>query len=270
MQVVESRYANKVAVVTGGASGIGEAIVRRLIAEGAKVVVGDVNEERMAALGDELGNAFAGVRTDVRDEGDVERMVATAVERFGGLDAGFNVAGLGGGGAIIDMDLDAWQFTVDVCLNGVLLGMKHEARAMRDSGRGGAILNISSLNSLVPMHGGAAYCAAKAGVAMLGSNGALELAQFGIRVNTVSPGLTNTPLIRPFLDVEGVTEAYLERIPANRPGTPDDMASAALYLCSDDAGYVSGINMVVDGAWNTTGYPDLRVFRERMAAQMAR
>jgi NAD(P)-dependent dehydrogenase (short-subunit alcohol dehydrogenase family) len=265
MQVVEGRYAGKVAVVTGGASGIGEAIVRRVVAEGGRVVIGDVNEEKAAALVGEIGDAVRFVRCDVREEADVEALVAAAGE-LGGVDAGFNVAGLGGGGAIVDMPLDQWQFTVDVCLNGVLLGMKHEGRAMIEHGRGGAILNIASLNSLVPMHGGAAYCAAKAGVAMLGQCGALEMAQHGIRVNTVSPGLTATPLIQPFLDVPGVTEAYLERIPAARPGTPEDMASASTYLNSDDASYVSGINMVVDGAWNQTGYPDLRVFREQLTA----
>ena len=220
----------------------------------------------MALVATELGDAVKGVKVDVREEADVETMVKTALDHFGGLHAGFNVAGLGGGANIVEMPLDQWQFVLDVCLNGVMLGMKHEAKAFIEQGGGGAILNIASLNSKVPMHGGAAYCAAKAAVAMLSECGALEMAQHGIRVNTVSPGLTATPLIQPFLDIEGVTEAYLERIPANRPGTPDDMASASTYLCSDDASYVSGINMVVDGAWNTTGYPDLRPLREQLMA----
>jgi NADP-dependent 3-hydroxy acid dehydrogenase YdfG len=150
-----SRYAGKVAVVTGGASGIGEAIVRRLLAEGASVVAGDVNTDRLELLGKELGEAFHGVRADVRAEEDVTRLVAET-GRFGPLDVAFNVAGLGKGSAIIEHSTDDWKFVLDVCLNGVFLAMKHEGKLMTEGGRGGAILNISSLNSEVPMFGGAA------------------------------------------------------------------------------------------------------------------
>jgi NAD(P)-dependent dehydrogenase (short-subunit alcohol dehydrogenase family) len=266
-EVVPGRYGGKVAVVTGGASGIGEAVVRRLVAEGAKVVAGDINDERLEALQSELGDAVATVHADVREEGDVEALVAAATARFGGLHAGFNVAGLGGGGLIVDMPADGWQFTLDVCLNGVLWGIKHEAKAMIEHGVSGSIVNVSSLNSEVPMFGGAAYCTAKAGVAMLSKCGALELAESGISVNAVSPGLTDTPLTALLSSVPGARDAYMERIPMKRAATPEDIASACLYLGSDDAKYVSGTNLFVDGAWATSGYPDLRPYLAAIATE---
>ena len=259
-----SRYAGKVAVVTGGASGIGEAICRRLLAEGASVVAGDVNTERLKLLGAELGDKFHGVSADVRSEADVANLVAET-SRFGPLNCGFNVAGLGRGGPIIDQSEEDWNFVLGVCLTGVFLAMKHEGKSMAASG-GGAILNISSLNSEVPMFGGSSYCTAKAGVAMLTKCGALELAESGIRVNAVSPGLTDTPLTAMTREVPGILEAYKERIPFKRAASPDEIAAAALYLASDDASYISGVNLFVDGAWATTGYPDLRPY---MAAAIA-
>ena len=264
MADASARYAGKVAVVTGGASGIGEAIVRRLLAEGASVVAGDVNTDRLDMLGKELGDRFHGVRADVRSEDDVATLVGAA-SRFGSLDAGFNVAGLGRGSAIIEQSEDDWKFVLDVCLNGVFFAMKHEGQAMAGSG-GGAILNISSLNSEVPMFGGSAYCTAKAGVAMLTKCGALELAESRIRVNAVSPGLTDTPLTSMTKTVPGILDAYHERIPFKRAASPEEIAAAALYLSSDDASYISGVNLFVDGAWATTGYPDLR---PHIAAAMA-
>jgi len=142
----------------------------------------------------------------------------------------------------------------------VFLCVKHEARSMISRGRGGAIVNVASLNSHVPMFGGVAYCCAKAGVEMLSRNAALELAAKRIRVNTLSPGLTDTPLTAPMRDVAGVEHAYMDRIPMQRWGTPQDMAAAALFLASDDAGYISGSNLFVDGGWATTGYPNLQPF----------
>jgi NAD(P)-dependent dehydrogenase (short-subunit alcohol dehydrogenase family) len=260
-----ARYAGKVAVVTGGASGIGEAVCRRLLAEGASVVAGDINSERLDSLAAELGGNFHGVTADVSLEADVERLVAET-GRFGPLDCAFNVAGLGRGAPIIDHSADDWNFVLGVCLNGVFLAMKHEGRLMTGGGRGGAILNISSLNSEVPMFGGSAYCTAKAGVAMLTKCGALELAAAGIRVNAVSPGLTDTPLTAMAREIPGVQDAYMERIPFKRAATPEEIAAAALYLTSDDAGYVSGVNLFVDGAWATTGYPDLRPYLAAAAA----
>lgn len=258
-------YAGKVATVTGGASGMGEAISRRLIAEGASVVAGDVNQERLALLGRELGERYVGVPTDVRVESDCEAMVATAVERFGALHVAFNAAGAPGGAAIVDLDEEQWDTTVDVCLKGVFLAMKHELRQLYALGEGGAIVNIASLNSEVPNIGATAYCAAKAGVVMATECAAIEAAERGVRVNAVSPGLTDTPLAAPLFQVPGLIDAFLDRIPLKRLASPEDIAAAALFLASEDAGFVSGVNLFVDGAWALTAYPDTRAIRARAA-----
>lgn len=254
------RFDGKVAVVTGGASGIGLAITRRLLDERAAVVIGDVNAAALASAQRDFGERVACVATDVRIEGQVEAMVGLATRRFGRLDLAFNAAGLGAFGPITQLDEADWDLVIDVCLKGVFLSVKHEARCMTQHGNGGAIVNIASLNSHVPMYGGVAYTCAKAGVEMLSRNAALELAPQRIRVNTVSPGLTDTPLTTAFKQIAGIEAALMERIPMRRWGTPEEMAAAALFLASDDAGYISGSNLFVDGAWETTGYANLQPF----------
>jgi meso-butanediol dehydrogenase/(S,S)-butanediol dehydrogenase/diacetyl reductase len=261
---VPDRFAGRAALVTGGASGIGEAIVRRLVAEGASVAVGDIGEAGLDALAREFGDRVATRRCDVTDEVDVAGLVALTLERFGRLDAAFNVAGSLRSRPIMDLELEDWTFTVDVCLQGVFLCMKHEARQMHAQGTPGAIVNVSSLASRVPAFGSAPYCAAKAGAAMLSECGALEWGEEGIRVNTVSPGLIPTPMTAPQLAIPGIQEAYLERIPMRTVGTPDQVAAAALFLGSDEAAYISGVNLFVDGGWATSAYPDLRPFFARL------
>ena len=256
------RFAGKVAVVTGGASGIGLAIARRLHAEGAKVVAGDVSADRLAEVAAELGEGFAWSRADVTREADGEALVALAAERFGGVDAAFNVAGGSKPGYIVDLAESDWDFTVDLCLKGVFLCMKHEARRMMERGPGGgAIVNVASLNAHVPAHGSAAYASAKAGVEMLTRNGALEWADAGIRVNAVLPGLVRTPLTRRYFDDPEVLAAFRARIPLGRPAEPGEIAGPALFLAGGDASYVSGASLLVDGAWAVGAYPDMRPFR---------
>ena len=262
------RHAGKVAVVTGAASGIGAAIARRFIAEGGRVAGGDINVDALGELRDELGDALVPVRCDVTREADVADLVARAVGTFGALDAGFNAAGASRPALIVDMTEQDWDFTVDLCLKGVFLSLKHEARQLIAQGAGGAIVNIASLNSRVPMFFGAAYASAKAAVAMLGQSGALELAEHGIRVTTVSPGLTDTPLVAPMTALPEVHAAFMDRIPLKRAATPEDIAATALYLASDDAAYVTGINVFVDGGWEQTGYPDLRPMLASIIAGM--
>lgn len=254
------RFEGKVALVTGGASGIGLSITKRLVAEGARVVVGDINDEALSGIAREFGASVACVNVDVRNEAQVAAMVHTATQRFARLDLGFNAAGVGGFSPITELAEADWDRVMDICLKGVFLAVKHEANAMIAHGNGGAIVNVASLNSHVPMYGGVAYTCAKAGVEMLSRNSALELASHRIRVNTVSPGLTDTPLTAALKEVAGVEAAYMQRIPMQRWGTPDDMAAAALFLASDDAGYISGSNLFVDGGWETTGYPNLQPF----------
>ncbi len=256
---MKERYVGKVAVVTGAASGIGLAITRRLLAEGAKVVGLDLHADPAEALGD----SYVGVGGDVTQEASAEALVATAVARFGAVHAAFNVAGGARPGYIVDLAEADWDFTVDLCLKGVFLGMKHQARQMmrQGSGIGGSIVNIASLNAHVPMHTGSAYVAAKAGVELLSRNGALEMAEFGIRVNAILPGLVQTPLTRRHFDNPDALAAFEARIPMGRPAQPEEIAAPALYLASDDASYVNGASLLVDGAWAVSGYPDMRPFR---------
>lgn len=258
--MASDRFTGKVALVAGGASGIGRAIASRLHREGAAVVVGDLNADGLAALA-ELGDRVATLVGNVTLEADAEALVALAAERFGRLDAAFNVAGASRPGYIVDLAEEEWDFTVDLCLKGVFLGMKHQARQMLRQGGGGAIVNIASLNAHVPMHAGSAYVSAKAGVEALSKNGALEFAPHGIRVNAILPGLVRTPLTRRHFDNPDALAAFVERIPMGRPAQPEEIAAPALYLASEDASYVSGASLLVDGAWAVSGYPDMRPFR---------
>jgi NAD(P)-dependent dehydrogenase (short-subunit alcohol dehydrogenase family) len=251
-------FTDRVAVVTGGASGIGAAVVRQVLAEGGSVVAVDIDEAGLEELAGASGERLETLVADVTQEADMERMVRTAVDRFGGLHAGFNVAGASRGRPITEMSEADWDWTVDLCLKGVFLAMKHEARQMLSQGESGAIVVVSSLNSEVPMFGGSSYCSAKAGAAMLAKCGALELGDAGIRVNAISPGLVDTPLTAGINQLAGVYDAFMERIPMGRPAQPEDIASAAAFLAADDSRYISGVNLFVDGAWSTTTYPDMR------------
>lgn len=252
-------FQGKVALVTGGASGIGYAIVQRLLKQNIKVAVADLNEEKLTELENQNQGNLIGVVTNVTNEQDIESLVQKTVDTFGGLDYGFNVAGASKAGLIVEQSEEDWDFTVDLCLKGVFLAVKHEAKYMKDHG-GGAIVNIASLNAHVPMFYGAAYSSAKAGVEMLTKNAALELSQHNIRVNAILPGLVATPLTKQLTDVDAINEAYMERIPMRRAADPDEIAGPALYLVSDDASYVNGASLLVDGAWAVSGYPDLSKF----------
>jgi NAD(P)-dependent dehydrogenase (short-subunit alcohol dehydrogenase family) len=255
-RTVTGRFANKNAVVTGAASGIGRAIACRILAEGGTVTAGDVNGDGLDALARELGEAAITVRSDVTIETDVEILVGACVEHFGSVDLMFNVAGASRRALIVDMTEEDWDFTVNLCLKGVLFGIKHAARQMIPSG-GGAIVNVASLNSRIPMILGAAYSAAKAGVVSLTQTAAIELAEHGIRVNAISPGVTATPLIGDVLDRPEAV-ALLERIPLGRAAGSDEIASAAVFLASSDASYITGANLFADGGWEHAAYPDVR------------
>jgi meso-butanediol dehydrogenase/(S,S)-butanediol dehydrogenase/diacetyl reductase len=258
---MEHRFRGKVAVVMGGASGIGLAIARRLHREGATVLAADIDAGALTAAEAERGTRFHTMAADVTHEAHVEAVVAAATDRFGSVDTAFNVAGASRPGYIVDLAEADWDFTVDLCLKGVFLGMKHQARQMMRQKTGGTIVNIASLNAHVPMHAGSAYVSAKAGVEALTKNGALEFAEHGIRVNAILPGLVQTPLTRRHFDNPDALAAFVDRIPMGRPAQPEEIAAPALFLASDDASYISGASLLVDGAWAVSAYPDMRPFR---------
>jgi len=251
------RLKERVAVVTGGASGIGLAIGERFLGEGARVVIGDVNDALRVREAERLGRDVVEVHCDVRHEAEVEAMFETAMRHFGRVDIAVLNAGLGTYSPIAEQSEEQWDTVIDVCLKGVFLSMKHAARRMQAGGRGGVIVNIASLNAFQPAEGMSAYCAAKAGVEMLTRVGAMELGRDRIRVCGIAPGLVDTPLTEPLTAIPSVREGYLENIPLGRAGTPADIAAAALFLASDDAAWVSGTTLSVDGASITKRYPEL-------------
>ncbi|MEV6770385.1 SDR family NAD(P)-dependent oxidoreductase [Nocardia sp. NPDC051030] len=251
-----SRFTGKTALVTGAASGIGSALATGLIAEGANVIGLDIDEAGLQKKAAELGDSFVSVIADVTVESQVEAGIATAADRFGGLDIAFNVAGGSRIGAITDLTEADWDFTVDLVQKSVFLCTKHEARLMRDTG-GGSIVNISSLDGRIPMPGGSPYATGKAGVVMFTKNAALELAQHRIRVNSVLPGLVDTPLVAAVMGYEPAKQMFLDRIPLGAAATPEQIVAPCLFLASDEASYITGIDMVVDGGWELTNFPNL-------------
>lgn len=256
-EFIPGRFDGQTALVTGAASGIGRAVTARLVAEGARVAGLDINTAALAELADELGASFLPLTVDVTAEGEISAAVAETIGKFGQLNAAFNIAGASRNARIVDMPEEDWDFTIDLVQKSVFLCVKHEARAMRTSPRGGNIVNVASVNARMPMAGGSPYATGKAGVEMFTRNAALELAPDGIRVNAVLPGLVDTPLVAVVLENEQLSGAYLDRIPLAAPATPAQIAGPCLYLASADASYVTGASLAVDGGWTTTGYPRL-------------
>ena len=264
------RLAGKVAVITGGASGMGRATALRFLDEGASVVVADLNEgtaKETLALAEArgAGSRIAFVRTDVADEDDVAAAVARAQDAFGGLDCMFNNAGIGGAiGSLLELDVEDWDATCAVLLRGVFLGIKHAGRAMKHAGRGGSIINTASVAGLSGGAGPACYSACKAAVVNLSRAAALELAPLRIRVNAICPGGILTPLIH-----RGQEAQARERLAKLQPwpehGRGEHIASAALFLASDESEFVTGEALVVDGGLTAAG-PSLPSQRREAAS----
>jgi NAD(P)-dependent dehydrogenase (short-subunit alcohol dehydrogenase family) len=238
-----------VALVTGGGSGIGQATVRLLAARGVQVVVADLDEAAAQSTATDVGAAAAAVAVDVADAASVESMVAFTVERFGGLDWACNIAGIAPQPKpFVEHSYDDWRRTIDVNLSGVFFCMQHELRRMLEQERGGAIVNMSSGAGVVPAPGQPQYTAAKHGVLGLTKQAAQEYAAEGIRVNAVLPGQTETVPMRAYLDaLPDGGEKMMRRLPMKRMARPLEIAQAVVWLCSDEASYVSGESLVVDG-----------------------
>lgn len=256
-----ARLDGKVAIVTGGASGIGKRTAEVFVEEGARVVIADINGDGVEAMVNHLGRDCAeGVRLDIRDEQAVERMVDMAFSRFGRLDIAFNNAGTGGFCPIIQYPLAEWERIVSVLLTGTFLCLKHEAIRLIAQGQGGSIINVASINAVQPAEGLAAYCSAKAAVAMLTKIGALELGRHGIRVNGIGPGLIHTPLTAPLTSIPGLEDEFVREAPIGRVGEPEDVARLAVYLASDESSLMNGQTIYIDGGATLKKYPELFSF----------
>ena len=249
----------KVALVTGGASGIGAATVRLFAAEGARVVIADMQDDKGQAIARELGADGAFVHVNVTLEAEVQAAVETAVERWGRLDCLFNNAGFGGAlGPIESTSVEEYDMTFDVLLKGVFLGIKHAAPVMKRQ-RTGSILSTASVAGIEAGVGPHLYSVAKAGVIHLTKSVALELGEYGIRANCICPGAIVTPLAvgRPApteRQVEGLRSGAADMHALGRVGEPEEIAHAALWLASDDASFVTGQALAVDGGI-TAGRP---------------
>ena len=249
------KLAGKVALVTGGARGLGEAICRRMAEEGAHVVATDILSELGEALVADLisqGSSAIFLEHDVTDEARWEAVVSEAVAKFGHLDILVNNAGIGEIGTIEDTSFEDWRRTMAVNLDGVFLGLRSAVKAMKGHG-GGSIINISSIEGIVGNRLVAAYNASKGGVRILSKSAALHCAEsgYGIRVNSVHPGFVPTTMVaNAAADAPpGFSEEALRDTPLGRFGAPEEIANTVLFLASDEASFVTGAELVVDGGF---------------------
>ena len=248
-----------VALITGASSGIGRATALAFAARDAKVALAARREDELATLAAEIeakGGEATYVRTDVSVAGDVERMVGHTIEKFGRLDFAVNNAGIEGPLAgITDLTEDEWDSVLDINLKGTFLCMKYEARAMLDGGHGQAIVNIGSVNSFLGFQTGSAYVTSKHGLIGLTTSVSAELAPQGIRVNLVCPGFVDTPMhhrIRGILGDAVYDEALLPTVHVRRAGRPEEIAQSIVFLCSDEASYITGTTLTPDGGLTLT------------------
>jgi len=257
-----NRLEGRAALVTGGASGLGEATIRLFVEEGARVLIADVQDERGEPLAEELGAAALYQRTDVTDEASIAAAVDRAVAEFGQLDCVFNNAGIVGAiGPIDQISIEEYDLTMAINLRGVFLGMKHAARVMKPR-RSGVILCCSSVAGLRGGLGPHVYATAKTALIGLTRNVAAELSSHEIRVNCIAPGNMATPMITGIMGQGPEAVGQVEEMLAvgsplpGRPGLAKDIAQAALFLASDESGYVSGHTLVVDAGLTTGSSTD--------------
>ena len=280
------RLEGKVAMITGAASGIGLGTLELFVSEGAKVIAADIQDEKGAMLERRFPDAVRYSRCDVTQEADIAAAVALAESAFGGLDIQFNNAGISDRmGAITEVTADGWNWIFDILVRGPALGMKHAVPAMLKRG-GGSIINTASIAGLQAGWGPIAYSTAKAGVVHMSRCAAAQLSPQGIRVNAICPGLIATSIFgatmgmtRDAADQMAAMVAQNAQIaqPVKKPGLPQDIAQAALYLASDASAFVTGTHLVVDGgitvgsrhSWDpSAGSPFAAIFGESMM-QMA-
>ncbi len=248
-----ARLAGKVAIISGGAQGMGAATARLFAREGAKVVIGDVVADKGRATADEIGEAAVFEQLDVREEADWKRAVETATSRFGKLDILVNNAAITHFGAVEDLKKEDAERVLGINVIGALMGAKHAIPALEASGRG-VIVNISSVDGLRGCNGLIAYTASKWAVRGLSKALAIELGHRGIRVVSIHPGGVNTAMGNPRGDEGETMNKPFRRVPLQRIGQPDEIAHTTLFVCSDEASYISGAEIAVDGGWTAGHY----------------
>lgn len=253
------RLDDKVAMVTGGSGGIGSATLKRFVAEGAKVVCADIDEERGVKVVGELGDDAVFVRCDVSSLDDVTAAVDAAVQHFGSIDVLFNNAAWSSGGYVADLDPEAWDRSLRIMLTGPMYGMKAAIPYMLEQG-GGSIVNTSSVYGLVASPGVAPYCSAKAGLINLTKTTAVEYGRRNIRVNAICPGVVETPMFEAVLGTGLTTrEKVAEMHALGRTIQPEEIANLVLFLASNESSAITGQAVVIDGGLlsdcNLTGLP---------------
>lgn len=249
------RLDGRVAMVVGGGSGMGQAVARRLSQDGARVAVVDRDLDAAKATVAILDGEGLALAADVVSEAAVANATDAIAKSFGRLDIGINAAGVGVSVALTDQTLEQWQRVQDVNLTGLFLCCKYQALQMK--ARGGVIVNFVSTNAEQPGEGLSAYCASKAGAAMLTRVAAMELAAHKIRVVGVGPGLTETPMVSRLLSLPQARAEFVDNILLGRPGQPDEVAAVAAFLASDEASYITGDTIYVDGGALNRRYPSL-------------
>ncbi len=246
----------KVGFVTGGGTGIGLACARAIVEAGGSVALAARRKEVIEPAAAELGERAISVACDVTSQQSVDLAVSATVERFGALHLAVNAAGVGGVGHVLNSTSDQFAAVIDTNLTGVFRSMRAEGLAIKKAG-GGSIVNISSIAGALTHRYMSSYCASKAGLNMLTRCTADDLGEFGIRVNAVMPGLVKTDLAQPLWSNERVVEEYKRRMPVSRVGTPEDVAGMVAFLLSDEASWITGQCIGVDGGHTIRQGPDL-------------
>jgi len=254
VEITAQRLSGRIAIVTGGASGIGEATARTFAAHGATVIIADVAAERGTALANEIGSPATFLALDVANPAAWTAVIDEVVRRFGGIDVLVNNAGIGGMTEITDESPEQHHRMLDINLTGVWAGIRAVVPAMKAAG-GGSIVNISSIDGLVGVAHNATYVASKFAVTGLTRSLALELGEHGIRVNSVHPGITRTPIM-PAGPLMPRLQQAIDRQPIKRIGQPQDIANAVLFFASDESAYCTGSSLVVDGGHIAGPYRD--------------
>ncbi|HOW43171.1 MAG TPA: SDR family oxidoreductase [Candidatus Omnitrophota bacterium] len=259
------KFAEKACIITGGASGIGEATSVLFAREGCSVIIADIDMENGKRVSDSIahkGGVSRFIKHDVTSEDSWRALIAEVEKEYGRLDVLVNNAGIGFAGTITEMSYAEWQTVMRINLDSVFLGLKYSLEMMRKAGRGGAIINVSSVAGIVAAPGAAAYCASKAGIRLLTKSAALESAAAGdgIRINSVHPAAVDTPIWKKsnwwneFSRAHGGDEKAMEIMAKNSPlkrmAKPEEIAAGILYLAADESGYVTGAELVIDGGFS--------------------